>query len=311
MFSVNPTVIKNGLSISWKWLIKAAPTIGVIFGVGMMAGAAVKTGVETPKMKPKLDELNDNPDLSHKEYLKKKAYVLVYHLGLPAFMLLGGASMILFSYKIKYAQAAMATAALAMKTDEAEKFEQKIIEKYGEKDYEKIKDDLAKDEVKAHPVNYSTVYNTGHGNTLFYDPIGHGYFWSDQDYILKQEQKANNEMVHVRWGMRKASMSYDTWREYLDLPPLDGTYEDHGETRTACDLAIGKDIGWLNRPIETRITVMLLPDHTPCHILGYTRTGGPTLHPNIDDSNGEDASRADWEMDDDETDMRTRGGVPW
>ena len=307
MFSVNPTVIKNGLSISWKWLIKAAPTIGVIFGVGLMGGAAVKTGIETPKMKPKLDDLADDPDLSHKEYLKKKASILVYHLGLPTFMLLSGAAMILFSYKIKYAQAAMATAALAMKSDEAEKLEKKIIEKYGDKEYEKIKDDLAKDEVKTNPVNYSTVINTGRGNMLFYDSVGRDYFWSDMSYIQKMEQQANEEMVNTRWGMQKASCSYDTWREYLDLPPLDGTYEERGEVRKGCNLAIGKNIGWLNRPIKTRITVMLLSDNTPCHVLGYARDGGPKWHPNVDDSNGEDASRADWEMNDDETDMPWRG----
>ena len=86
--------------------------------------------------------------------------------------------------------------------------------------------------------------------------------------------------------------------------------DDHVQTIEYC-LDIGKDIGWLNRPIETRITVMLLPDNTPCHVLGYTRNGGPKWHPNIDDSNGEDVTRSYLEMDDDETDMKTRGGVPW
>ena len=307
MVALNPQAIKQGAVISWRWLIKAAPTLGVIFGVCLMGGGAVKTGIETPKMKLKLDELDEDDDISHNDYLKTKATIMVYHLGLPAFMLLAGAAMILFGYKIKYAQAAVATAALAMKTDEADKLEQKILEKYGPKEYEKIKDDIAKDDVKDHPVNYSTVINTGRGNMLCYDPVGHDYFWSDLEFIRKMETQANSEMTRTRWKIRKSALSYDDWREYLELPPLDGTYDDNGETRVGCELAIGKDIGWINRPIELRITALLLPDNTPCHVIGFTSSGGPKWHMNVSDSHGEDLVYDGYNYEDDETDMPSRG----
>lgn len=304
MIQLTPQAIKTGLQISGKWLIKAAPTLGVIVGTGLMAGATVKTGIETPKMKEKLDELKEDESLSHGDYFKKKTMILAYHLGWPAVMMLLGMLMIFGGYKIKYTQAAIATAALASKTEEAEKLEKKIIEKYGDKEYEKMKDEMAQDEVKAHPVDYSTVINTGHGNTLCFDPIIHDYYWSDLDYIRKTVDKMNMEMTHTRWGMRKSAMNYDTFRDYLDLPASNESPHMDGELT---NIKVGRDIGWYNTPIELKITVMLLPDDTPCHIIGFTRSGSPKWHLNLEDSNGEDAERLDYDLDDDETDMKWRG----
>ena len=304
MVQLTPQAIKAGLQISGKWLVKAAPTLGVIVGTGLMAGATIKTGIETPKMKEKLDELKEDESLSHGDYFKKKTMIFAYHLGWPAVMMLLGMLMIFGGYKIKYTQAAIATAALASKTEEAEKLEKKFIEKYGDKEYEKMKDEIAQDEVKAYPVDYSTVIHTGHGNTLCFDPIIHDYYWSDLDYIRKTVWSLNDDIVKMHKNFKKSTKSYNTFRECLDLPASNESPNlDH---ELSC-VNIGKDIGWYNSLIELKITVMLLPDDTPCHIIGFTRSGAPKWHLNVDDSDGEDADRLDYDLDDDETDMKWRG----
>lgn len=304
LIPLNPQVIKTGLKAGGKVLVKAAPTIGVIVGTALMAGATVKTGIEAPKLRDSLAELDAKEDISHKEYLITKTKVLVYHLGWPAVMMLLGMGMIFGGYKIKYTQAAIATAALASKTEEVEKIEQKVLEKYGPKEYEKMKDDIAKDDAKSHPVNYSTVINTGHGTTLCYDPIFHDYYWSDLDYIRKMVDQANMEMTRTRWGMMKSAMNYNTFRDYLDLPASNENTNAFGKISP---IDIGKDIGWYNAPIELKITVLLLQDDTPCHIIGFTKNGSPKWRLNLEDSNGEDADRLDYDGDDDETDMHWRG----
>lgn len=304
MVPLNLKTIQATAKLTGKALVKAAPTIGVIFGTGLMAGGAVKTGIETPKMVTELAALDAKEGLSHKEYLTEKVKILVKHLGIPAVMVIGGSTMIFGGYKIKYAQATIATAALASKTEEAEKLEKKFIERYGPKEYEKMKDEIAKDDVKSHPVNYATVINTGHGNTLCYDPILHDYYWSDLDFIRKMTEKLNLEMTHTRWGMRKSAVSYDTWREYLDLPASD----EHINADDALPngVQIGKDFGWFNCPIELKITAIQLSDDSVAHVIGFTKSGAPKWHLNLEDSNGEDAQRLDYELDDDETDMKWR-----
>lgn len=303
MIPLNMQAIKTGFQISSKALIKAAPTIGVIFGTGLMVGATVKTGLEAPKLKDELDELEIQTDISHKEYLKKKTRILLYHLGWPAVMTIGGLLMIFSGYKIKCTQAAIAAAALASKTEEAEKLEKKIIEKYGPKEYEKMKDEMVKDEVKAHPIDYATVINTGHGNMLCWDPIVHDYYWSDLDYIRKMAEQANKEMTKTRWGMHKSAMNYNTWREYLDLPACN--YHSCMD-KPAGNVDIGKDYGWFNSYIELKITAILLPDDSVVHVIGFTISGAPRYRLNLEDEDGVDADNPMYDYDDDSTDMRYR-----
>lgn len=307
MIPINLETISKTLKNGGKYLIKAAPTIGVIFGVGLMGGATVKTGMETPDMKAELEALNEEEGLTHNEYLKKKFWIIARHLGLPTAMALAGAGMIFGGYKIKYTQAAIATAALATQSDEMKKLEDKVIEKYGPKEYKKMRTEMAKDDISRHPINYATIINTGHGNTLCYDPIVHDYYWSDLDFIRKIERVVNDEMRETRkWGTKKSTLTYDQWREYLDLPTCDSTIENN-RIREISNVDIGKDLGWFNRYVEIEITVGRLSDDTIYHIIGFTDAGKPKWHLNLGDSNGEDVTHQDYNYDDDETDTPWRG----
>lgn len=283
--------IKTGLSIGWKQLVKMAPTLGVIFGVGLMGAAAVKTGIETPKMRDALEELeNEEDDISHKEYLQSKLRIYAYHLGWPAVMLVSGAVMIFSGYRIKYTQAAIATAALASKTEEAEKLEKKIVEKYGPREYEKMKDEITKDDVMKHPINYSTIINTGHGNMLCWDPLIHDYYWSDLEFIRQTARDLNDDMSDTRFRLlSNSAVNYNTWRRNLDLPDAN---EHPNLDKKATDVDIGKDLGWFNRSIGLKITAVLLPDDTVVHVIGFTEDGAPKWRLNL-----EDEDRSDFDYD--------------
>lgn len=296
---LNASVIKNSLSTLWKSIVKNAPTLAVIFGTGLMAAAPVKTAIEAPKAKEELEELDERDDISHKEYLKDKTIIIVRRYGIPVLMVVSGGVMIFIGYRATWISMVTGWAALASKTEEFDKLESKVIEKVGPKEYEKIQDEIAKEDVLKNPVNYATVVNTGHGNTLCLEPVGGTYFWSDLDYIRKQIDRLNKEMTMTRWNMCKATCTYDEYREMLDLPALDGIIDGK---RVAP--AIGRDLGWKDNLIEMKHTCVTLPDDTVCHVIGFTRDGGPRWYPNIGDLNGEDISRDELDTDD-ETDM------PW
>lgn len=295
---VNMKTVTNGARIVANAVSQHSPTILTVVGVCCMIGAVAATIVEAPKAKNELDEIEEDDELTHKEYINRKTRIILYHYWKTAALTVGGAGIIFWGHKISLGRTAAALAAYQMSKDDLKKLEDKVIETDGEKHFNKIKDDINKDNINAHPVNYSTVINTGRGNTLCYDPIAHDYFWSDLDYIDKMARLANEEMTKTRWGMCKSAMSYDSWREYLDLPPLDGNVDEHNVAP-----AIGKDLGWFNTPIELYKTCMPLADNTVVHVIGFTKSGRPKWFPNIDDRNGEDISDPNYT--DDETDM------PW
>lgn len=285
---MNFSKIKNGMRIISKFASQHSPTILTVIGVGLMIGGVAITIVEAPKAKSDLDILEEDDELTHKEYVKEKARVIAQHYWKTATMTLGGAGIIFWGHKISLGRTAAALAAYQMSKDDLEKLKDKIVETDGEKHLNKLEEAITKDEVKRNPFNSATVINTGHGNTLFYDPIGRDYFLSDLEFIRQMRDEANLDMAKTQRSCRKASLSYDGWREYIGLPALDGIVDGK-----KLGPAIGKDLGWLNRNIELKITCTMLPDDTVCHIMGFTKYGGPEWYANIGDED-----RAEYEGDD-------------
>lgn len=280
--------IKNGIRVVSKFASENSPTILTVIGVSLMIGGVVATIIEAPKAKDDLDILEEDDELSHKVYLKEKTRIIASHYWKTASMTIGGAGLIFWGHKINLGRTAAALAAYQMSKDDLEKLKDKIIETDGEKHFNKLDEAITKDEVKRNPFNSATVINTGHGNTLFYDPIGRDYFLSDMEFIRQMRDEANLDMAKTQRQLRKAALSYDDWREYIGLPALDGIVDGK-----KMGFPIGKDLGWLNRNIELKITCTMLPDDTVCHIMGFTKYGGPEWYANIGDED-----RAEYEGDD-------------
>ena len=276
---INLKTLKEGGEIIFNFVVKNSPTILTTIGVIAMAAGTVKAIVEAPKAKEELEDIESDPDLTHKDYIKAKSKVLLYHYWSTAALTVGGAGVIFWGHKISLARTAAALAAYQMSKDDLKKLEDKIIETDGEKKLNKYKDAIMKDEINAAPLNLLTVENTGHGNMLFYEPIGKRYFISDIEFIRQMCVQANDELKEQRFNGRKRVISLNRWFEYIDLSPLDGTQPD--DKKVAPD--IGKDLGWRNREIRLKFTSFVMPNNEHCTVLGYLRGGEPTWDTDIDD----------------------------
>lgn len=294
---INFKTITDGVKVVGKWAARNMPTILTVIGVGMMTGATVDAIKEAPVAKEELDILEEE-ELTHKEYFVKKTKIIAKHYWkVAALDILGGVA-IFGGNHINLRRIATATALLSTKTDELKKLEQKVLEKDGAKKLQKYKDEIIQDDAKKAAgdcFDISTVYNTGKGNTLCFDPIGQRFFLSDLEYIRQMRDEFNNAQMEEKQRGKEAVASLNDWYEYIELPPLDGRFNGK---RMGPNL--GKDLGWRNRPVQLKFTAGILPNDQTFTVIGFTDRGGPKWDLDISDDYGSDYT-------DDETDMPWRG----
>lgn len=250
---VNLHVVKGAVKTGAKYLIKHSPTILTIIGTGMMGGAIVHGIIEAPKAKDELDDLENDGELSHKEYLQKKIHILFYHYWMTTALGLGGAALIFWSHHVTLGQTATAIAAYNMKADQLEKLEKKIVDTDGEKHLNKIKDEIVKDAVSDGPKSEKDIFDTGKGKTLCYEVISGRYFYSDIEKIRKAMNDINTWINDTRRYDEETDVSLNEWFEYLGLE------------RTK----VGNKLGWHDRLVELNFTSVLTNEGEPCLCVGY------------------------------------------
>lgn len=274
---INLKLIADGARIGSKWILNHAPTILTAFGVCMMASGTVTAVIESPKAKEELDELENDQDLTHKEYLMAKVKIIAKHFWHVTILELGGAAAIFWSDHISLGQTAAAIAAYNMKAEDLEKLEKKVIEKDGEKAFEKMKDDIAKEDAMSVPFNSDTIINTGHGTHIFYDAIGKRYFLHDIEYIRQRATSINFDMANDGRKGHEMMRSLNDFYVEIDLPELDGKVDGK-----RLGPPIGDKLGWRNKPIKLRFTSMLMPNGEPCTVMGFAKEGEPVWDFDID-----------------------------
>lgn len=246
-------LMKHGIEIGGKYLTKNAPTILSSFGVVMMCGATVKGIIEAPKARDELANLDDDPDISHNEYLKKKARIIFYHYWMTGALMLGGAGMIFWSDRLSLAKTAAAIAAYNMKSEDLAKLEKKLADEDGEKHLDNLKSEIVQDTIKSNSWDESQIIKTGKGNSLFYDVACGRPFYSDLEWIRQQTNKLNADI--------NKSVRHD---EDTDIP-LNDWYDAVRLPRTQ----IGNKLGWHNQIIELKVIPAKTPDDIPCLGIGF------------------------------------------
>lgn len=249
----NMTTLKTGLKVVQSYISKNSPTICIALGTALMAGGTVKAIVESPKAKEKLDILEDDDELSHREYLKEKAQVILYHYWATAGMTLGGAALIFWGHKISLGRTAAALAAYQMSKDDLKKLEDKIVELDGEKHLEKAKDEIARDRVLNDSQDDEKVKHIGDGDILFIDGITGQKFRSSFDKIDRAVNALNAE-IH---SDPELTASLNTW---LDLIGCENS-------------KVGDKLGWRfsrqGQNVDIKYRCVRKPNEEVSHVIEY------------------------------------------
>lgn len=145
--------------------------------------------------------------------------------------------------------AALATA-YALSESTLKEYQEKVVEKIGEKKEQEIRDDIAKDHVDRNPISKKEVIVTGNGDTTCYDVISGRYFMSSIEKLRRAENDLNRQM---RYDM------YISLNEFYDAIGLD-------------HIKIGDDLGWNIDAgyIELKFSSQLDEHGMPCLVLDYT-----------------------------------------
>ena len=145
--------------------------------------------------------------------------------------------------------AALATA-YTLSESALKDYQGKVIEMFGEKKNEAVKDAVAKDKVEKNPVVTREVIITEKGNTLCYDAISGRYFKSDIEKIKKAECELNRQMLDDM---------YVSLNDFYYEIGLDS-------------VKLGHELGWNvdSGYIDLSFSSQLASDGTPCLVIDYS-----------------------------------------
>lgn len=130
-----------------------------------------------------------------------------------------------------------------------QEYKEKVIERLGERQDTKLRDEIAQDRVNQHPVGSREIILAGTGEVLCFDLATGRYFQSTVEEIKRAENKINYRLNNFMYA--SASEFYDE----IGLAPT--TYTDN--------------VGWnANKHVEVQFSSVLSPDGRPCLAIDFT-----------------------------------------
>lgn len=258
----------NGLvkTISTK-LSAGAPGISIGIGTGAILVAGVMVGVATPKAMKLIEDAQEAKTKRFEE-LREKAlkdaaveeseeltWVEIVKAGwkpyAPAIITaIVGVTCIFGGARANARRNAALSAAYTVVEQTLNDYTAKTKEIVGEKKEKEIRDAIAEDELKKHPLSgYNVVNIPAFGNTLCYDVRSRQYFKADYNSIMKIENDLNRRLFNEM---------------FISLNEL---YDEFGVLH---DDELGDDIGWnTDHPIKFNISSKLAENNEPCLVVNY------------------------------------------
>ena len=172
---------------------------------------------------------------------------------IPALLLwLGSIVSLCFSIK-GYSKSVKSLATLYAASQAAKKeLEQAAIEKFGEKQYGAMQDEVAKKRMETDPVDQKPVYEVGCGESLCYDTLSGRYFRASRDRV-ERGLNAFNKRLLIQEALNYNELMYEISKGKLE------------------DIGFGDDVGWniKNGLLELRYSSQLAKNGEPCLVLQY------------------------------------------
>lgn len=237
-------------------LSKHSPEILIGLGIAGMVTTTVLAVKATPKALQLIDMKKEELDvetLTPVETVKAtwKCYVPAAVSGAVSIACLVG------SHSVNARRnAALATAYKLSETAFTE-YRESVSETIGEKKEKSVRDKVSKKQIEENPINKTEVFVTGKGQTLFFEPLSHRYFYSDMEKIKRSENKLNKYII---------TSPFD------DGVTVNDFYEEIGIPGTAT----GDNLGWKIRNLIDIYPSAQMADEgsehegEPCIVLNYS-----------------------------------------
>jgi hypothetical protein len=232
-----------------KFTIDNSPAILTAIGITGTLTTAYLTG----KASFKAAHIIDEERLASKEVLfepdLKSKIKLVWPEYIPAAV--SGAltvSAIFGANRVSTRRATAMATAYSLSERAFTEYKDKVVEKFGEKKHQQVKDEVAQEQVNRNPVDEATVIMTNEGEVLCYDRFIGRYFKSSMEALKKAVNEINYTILHQDY----ASLS-DFYQE-LGLEPT----------------GISDEVGWTtDQLLELDISTVLSKDYKPCIAIDF------------------------------------------
>lgn len=242
-----------------KLVLDNSPTILTAVGVAGTLTTAYLTGTATYKAAVILEEAKRSQPVMYgqnvivppKEYVKR-----TWRLYIPA-MAVGTVTVgaIIFANRVSSRRGAALAAAYTILEKGFEEYKVKVVEKVGERDERKMRDEMEQERIDRHPVENREVILTGTDDQLCFDVWSARYFQSDMESLRKAQNDVNAQVIHD---------GYATVADYYDMLGIPQT-----EAST--------EVGWnTDKLLELRFTGTLASGKKPCISVTFVPT--PTRH---------------------------------
>lgn len=157
-------------------------------------------------------------------------------------------SCIIGANRIGARRAAAMAAAYSISERAFLEYRDKVVERLGDRQEERIRDDVAQDRVAKNPVSTSEIIVTGNGDVLCYDTITGRYFKSSVEKLRKVQNDLNYEMINT---------FYQSLNDLFNLLNLPTT-------------PFGEEVGWNSaKLLEFTFSGVLTEDGQPCIAVTY------------------------------------------
>lgn len=244
-----------------------APGITIGLGTGAILVAGVMVGVATPKAMKLIEDAQvaktkrfkqmreKAPDDAVMDETDELTWVEIIKAGwkpyAPAIMTaVVGVACIVGGNRANARRNAALSAAYTVVEQTLNDYTAKTKEIVGEKKEKEIRDAIAEDELKKHPLSgYNVVRMPKCGKTLCYDVRSREYFMSDYNTIKKVENDLNRRL-----------------RSEMFIS-LNDVYDEFGIVH---DDELGDDIGWnVDDELEFTISSKIAENNEPCLVVNY------------------------------------------
>jgi Family of unknown function (DUF6353) len=186
---------------------------------------------------------------THVKLTKFEKTKLVWHLYIPPTITgLTAVTAIIAANRISTARLAAMAVSAGISERALNEYREKVLEKFGERDSTKVRDEIAQDRVLKNPRDTRDVIITGSGDVLCYDMLTGRYFMSSAEKIRRAENHINYELNNSMYA------SLTEFYDHIGLAPT--TYTD--------------TVGWSgNENLEVKISAVQSDDEKPCLAIDF------------------------------------------
>ena len=251
---MDQSLISTSLKTINKNISKNSPSILTALGVAGLVSTVVLAIRATPKAieilerekEFRYDEYEDEAPIDVVDTIKLtwRVYAPTIGMGLATTFCIVGANNI-------HLRTNAALASLFSITETTLKeYQAKVVETIGEAKEEKIRGEIAQEQINKNPVADQTIVLTGNGDYLCYDAFSGRYFRSNVDFLRKKENEFNRKLLRELW-LNINEFYYEIGLDAIEL---------------------GDEMGWIAERglLELKFTTKLTADGVPCLVMGYS-----------------------------------------